>query len=87
MITDIFYPIFNLTITILACYTRKKAKLFGRFAPTCSPRYHPGPTGGLTVPPRPPASIVFGFAKNDAPKFFLYCPLNVNHIWVSDTGS
>ena len=70
MITDIFYPIFNLTITILACYTRKKAKLFGRFAPTRSPRYHPGPTGGLTAPPRPPASIVFGFAKNQCTQIF-----------------
>ena len=28
MIADIFHPIFTLTITILACFIRKKAKLF-----------------------------------------------------------
>ena len=87
MITDIFYPIFNLTITVLACYTRKKAKLFGRFAPTRSPRYHPGPTGGLTAPPDPQLQLFLALPRTDAPKFFLYCPQDVNHIWVSDTGS
>ena len=63
MIVDIFYPIFTLTIIVLACFIRKK-KLFGGFAPTPSPRHRAGPPGWLTTPPRPPAAIVFGFTKN-----------------------
>ena len=63
MITNIFHPIFTLTITILACFVRKKAKLFRGFAPTLSPRHHPGSPAYRTLPPpRPPALIVFGFA-------------------------
>ena len=62
MIADIFYPIFTLTITILACFKRKKVKLFRGFSLKRSPRHRPRPTGGLTAPPRPPASIAFGFA-------------------------
>ena len=47
MIADIFYPIFTLMITILACFIRKKkGKLFWGFAPSCSPRYCPGLHGG-----------------------------------------
>ena len=63
MIADIFYPTFTLTITILACFIRKKAKLFRGFAPTGSPRHRPGP-------PRPLTSIVFGFAKNRCAHIF-----------------
>ena len=57
MIADIFYPRFTLTITILACFSQKKATLFGGIAPMPSPRHYPGH-------PRPPVAIVFGFAKN-----------------------
>ena len=71
MIADIFYPIFTLTITILACSTRKKVKLFRGFSPTRSPRHHPRPPGGgIQLPPRAPASIGFGFAKNRCTHIF-----------------
>ena len=58
MIADIFYLIFTLMITVLVCFIQKK--LFGGFTPMTSP-WTPW---GLTVPPRPPAAIVFGFTKN-----------------------
>ena len=90
MIADIFYPIFTLTITILACFIRKKKE-------NCSGDLHPnvhqgialdsieGGRGGLTARPEPPASIVFGFSRTDAPIFFLYYPLryhsNNYHSW------
>ena len=70
MIADIFYPIFTLTITTLACFTRKKLKLFRGFSPTPSPRHCPRPSGGLTAPPSPPALIVFDFAKNQCAHIF-----------------
>ena len=77
MIADIFYPIFTLMITILACFIRKKkGKLFWGFAPSCSPRYCPGlhgggGEGGLTARPGPPSfSIVFGFSKNQCAHIF-----------------
>ena len=48
MIADIFYPIFTLMITILACFIQKK-----KLAPTKASPWTP-----------PPAAIIFGFAKN-----------------------
>ena len=69
MIADIFYPILTLTITVLACFTHKKTKLFGGFATTPSPRDRPGPSGELTAPPDPQLQ------SPDAPIFFLYYPL------------
>ena len=48
MIADIFYPIFTLTITVLACFIREK-KLFEVFAPTPSTSCRRGP--GVTAPP------------------------------------
>ena len=63
MIAGIFYPTFILTITILACFIWKK-KLFGGFAPTPSPKHCPGSPGVLTAPPKLPAAIAFGLAKN-----------------------
>ena len=63
MITDTSYPIFILTITVLACFIWKKRKLFRGFASTSSPGHHPRPPWELTAPPRPP------------PIFFLYYPL------------
>ena len=66
MIADIFYPTFILAITVLSCFIQKK--LFGGFAPTPSTSCRPGP--GVTAPPRPPAAIVFGFAKNRCTHIF-----------------
>ena len=77
MIADIFCPIFTITITILACFTRKKkGKLFRGFAPTRSPRHHPGLHGGgegggaYSSPRTPSFSIVFGFSKNRCTHIF-----------------
>ena len=66
MIADIFYPIFNLTIIILAYFIRKKSKIVQGFAYTHSPRHCPGPPGG----PQTPVSTVFGFAKNRCAHIF-----------------
>ena len=70
MIADIFYPIFTLTITIVVCFIRKDAKLFSDL----HTRVHQGialdPFGGLKASSRPPASIVFGFAKNRCAHIF-----------------
>ena len=76
MIADIFYPIFTLMITILACFIRKKKE-------NCSGDLHPhvhqgialdsmeGGEGGLTARPGPPSfSIVFGFSKNRCAHIF-----------------
>ena len=48
MIADIFYPIFTLTITVLACFIQKE---IGGY-----------PHQGISLDR--PAAIVFGFAKN-----------------------
>ena len=64
MIADIFYSILILTVTALGYFIRKNKKLFGGFAPTPSTNCRPRPPVGLQLPPSPPASIVFGFAKN-----------------------
>ena len=73
MTADIFYPIFTLTITVLACFIQKNKPVWA-FALTPLPEHHPGPLGRLTAPPRPPTAIVFDFAKTDVPIFFLYFP-------------
>ena len=70
MIADIFYPIFTLTIAILACFIRKKSKIVQGFAYMRSPRHCPGPHGRLKAPPIATASIVFGFAKNQCAHIF-----------------
>ena len=70
MIADIFYPIFTITITNLVCFIRKKkTKFFGGFAPTPSPRHHPGPPGDLQLQP------FLTLTKTNGPIFFLYYPL------------
>ena len=91
MIADIFYPIFTLMITILACFIRKKkGKLFWGFAPSCSPRYCPGlhgggEKGGLQLAPDPPASQSFlAFPRTDAPIFFLSHPLKVTDLRIKN---
>ena len=51
MVADIFYPIFTLKITVLACFIQEKQKNLGASSP---PGHLPGPPGGLTAPPTPP---------------------------------
>ena len=52
MISDVFYPIFTLTITIVVCFIRKKSYLG-----YLHPRVHQGivqdPLGDLQLPPDP----------------------------------
>ena len=67
MIAGIFYPI--LTVYQRVLY-EKKPNFFGSFAPIPSPGHHPGPPGKLTAPPRHPAAIFFGFAKNRCAHIF-----------------
>ena len=69
MIADIFYPTFTLTITVLVCFIQKK-NFFVGFAPIPSTGHHLGHSGELTAPPRPPASILFGFSKNQCTHIF-----------------
>ena len=72
MVADIFYPIFTLKITVLACFIQEKQKNLGASSP---PGHLPGPPGGLTAPlppPIPPAA-----KKNDAPIFFLDYPRTI----------
>ena len=70
MVADIFYPIFTLKITVLACFIQEKQKNLGASSP---PGHLPGPPGGLTAPPPiPPAA-----KKNDAPIFFLDYPRTI----------
>ena len=79
MMADIFHPIFTLTITVLACFIRKKTKLFRSFAPKSLPRHPPRPPGGLQLPLDPQSQLqsFLALPKNDAPIFFLYYPLPV----------
>ena len=68
MIADIFYPIFTLMITILACFIWKK-KLSA-----LHPRLQQGITldtlESLQLPPRSPAAILFGFSKTQCTHIF-----------------
>ena len=50
MVTDIFYPILTLKVTVLACFMKKKIGALPL------PGNLPGPPGGLTAPPIPPAA-------------------------------
>ena len=74
MIANIFHPIFTLTITILASFVRKKAKLFRGFAPMLSPRHRPGPPG-YNPPPDPQLQSFLALPRTETPIFFLYYPL------------
>ena len=75
----IFYPIFTLTITVLACFTQKKTKLCGGFTPMTSPKHRPGPSGELTAPPDPQLQ------STDVPIFFLHYPPEVLISLISDS--
>ena len=78
MIANIFYPIFTLTITGLACFMRKK--LFGFL----HPRLHQGIAldllGGLQLPPDPQLQSFLAWPKTDVPIFFLHYPNIKNYI-------
>ena len=50
MVTDIIYPILTLKVTVLACFMKKKIGALPL------PGNLPGPPGGLTAPPIPPAA-------------------------------
>ena len=63
-----FYPIFTLSITVLACFIRKKKNV--GYAPTPSTGHYPGHSGEFQLPPRPPAAILFGFSKNRCAHIF-----------------
>ena len=76
MIADIFYPIFTLTITILACFIRKKRKIvqgicthtFTKASPWTPWRGEGG--GAYSSPWTPSFSIIFGFSKNRCTHIF-----------------
>ena len=75
MIADIFYPIFTLTITILAYFIRKKRKIVQGICThtfTKASSWTPlrGEDGGLRARPGLPASIVFGISKNRCAHIF-----------------
>ena len=75
MISDIFYPIFTLMISILACFVRRKSKIVQRFAYTRSSRHRTGPPGGLKTPPDLHLQSFLALPRPNAAIFFLYYPL------------
>ena len=82
MITDIFYPIFTLTITVLTYFIRKKnwGGAEGGWAGVRTNIFTkalPWGSGGLQLPPDPQLLSFLAWPKIDAPIFFLYFPLKV----------
>ena len=76
MITDNFYPIFTLPITILACVIQKpknKNKKLGELHPYKGISLDP--LRGLQLPPAPQLQLFLALPKTNAPIFFLYHPL------------
>ena len=70
MMVDIFYPIFTLTITVLARFIRKKLNSSGVSHLHLCQGIALDPLEGLTGPTRPPAAIVFAFAKKRCAHIF-----------------
>ena len=70
MIADLFYPIFTLTIFILVCFMRKISKIVQGISTHMFTKALPWTPGGLQLSPRPPTSIIFGFAKNQCAHIF-----------------
>ena len=77
----IFYCIFTLGNDVFLRFSQKNSKFSGALPPEHPPGLCPGPTGGLTVPPRPPADVLcafstflFCFSKNRCALIFLYYP-------------
>ena len=80
MIAGIFYPIFTLTITVLACFIQKK-KIVQRFVPMPSPGHRPRPPGGrgVTAPLQTLSCSCFWlFQKLMRPYFFCIIPVMFN---------
>ena len=75
MITDTFYPIFTLTITVLACFIQKKQKQKKKLRASPPPRYLFGPLKGLTATPDPQLQLFLALPKTSASIFFLYYSL------------
>ena len=75
MITDIIYPIVTLTITILACFIKKIARLFRDL----HTRVHQGiaqdPMEGLKLHPDPQLQSFLALPRTEVPIFFLHHPL------------
>ena len=76
MIANIFHPnIFTLTITILACFVKKKEKLFSGFASMLSPRHCPGPPAYSPPLPQTPNFNRFWLClEPKRPYFFCVIP-------------
>ena len=72
MIADIFYPIFTLTITVLAYFN-----VWG-FRTDIFTKAFPWVLGGLQLPPDPQLLSFLVLQKIDAPIFFLYYPLQAS---------
>ena len=73
MIANIFHPTFTLTITILACFVRKKQNCLGDLYP----RFHQGIAldSLLAAPPDPQLQLFLALSRTETPIFFLYYPL------------
>ena len=69
MIADIFYPIFTLTITVLACFIQKNC--LGLLP---SPRHCPGPLEVLQLPQTPSCNRFWLGQKLMRPYFFCIIP-------------
>ena len=71
MIADIFYPVFTLTITVLAYFNvwGFRTYIFTKAVPL-------GP-GGLQLTPEPQLLSFLAWPKIDGPIFFLYYPLTL----------
>ena len=70
MIADIFYPIFTLTITVLAYFNVEG------FTTTSSPRHCPGALGGLQLPSDPQLLSFLAWPKINAP-CIIPCPCKI----------
>ena len=78
MIANIVHPIFTLTITILACFVRKKQNCLGDL----HPRFHQGIALDplLTAPRDPQLQPFLALPRTETPIFFLYYPLTFGHL-------
>ena len=93
MIANIFYLIFTVTITVLACFIQKKLKIVQGFVPMPSLEHHPRPPGGeggLQPLSRPPVATAFGFCKNWCTHIFsvlslVYMCYNITQNWIMGT--
>ena len=77
MIADIFYPIFTLMITVLACCTWKKTKFVSGLCTHAFTRASPWTPwgGGLQLPPDTQLQLILALSKTNMTIFFLYYTL------------